>query len=87
MASDTDLELRKRIEKDLMIFKSNLAVVERAPARTKQLDRVVELSKMYHSDCESYLKRGDLPTAFSCISYAHGLLDAVFVVMNIERYK
>ncbi len=38
---------------------------------------VLELARDYASDAKSYLDKGDFYTSFSCISYAHGLLDAL----------
>jgi hypothetical protein len=38
---------------------------------------VLELARDYASDSKSFLGKEDLYTAFSCISYAHGLLDAL----------
>lgn len=35
------------------------------------------MARDYASDAQSYLDKGDLLTAFSCISYAHGLIDAL----------
>ncbi len=70
---DANEPMRRRIEKDIAMFNGNLAKVPKDGKYAK----VVELSKMYASDADSYLKKGDLYTAFSCISYAHGLLDAV----------
>lgn len=43
----------------------------------KNTTRVLELSKMYAKDSKSFLDKGDLYTSFSCIGYAHGLLDAL----------
>jgi len=54
----------------------NENIKSKAPSGPKY-SKVVELSKMYASDAKSYLDKGDPYTAFSCISYAHGLLDAV----------
>lgn len=71
-AGDSDIE--KRIAKDIDSFYSNLAKVEKA---SRHGAKVVELAKMYASDSKSYLAKRDFYTAFSCISYAHGLLDAV----------
>ncbi|MGI0135159.1 MAG: DUF357 domain-containing protein [Candidatus Micrarchaeaceae archaeon] len=64
----------KRIEKDISMFDENVANVK---PEGKAQERVVELSKMYAKDARSYLDKGDLFTAFSCVSYAHGLLDAI----------
>jgi hypothetical protein len=73
---DDDEAVRKRIEKDITMFNDNVKrkLLDNIDAKSK---KVVELSKMYASDARSYLDKGDLPTAFSCISYAHGLLDAI----------
>jgi len=71
MPSDNDT--KHRIEKDIEEFEVNVKEVE----SQKDKSRVVELAKMYASDARSYLKKGDLYTAFSCISYAHGLIDAL----------
>lgn len=43
---------------------------------------VLELSRDYASDAKSYLGKEDYYTAFSCISYAHGLLDALKELME-----
>ncbi|MDE1868794.1 MAG: DUF357 domain-containing protein [Candidatus Micrarchaeota archaeon] len=64
----------KRIEKDIRMFNDNIGA---ARPEGKMQERVIELSKMYAKDAKSYLDKGDLFTAFSCISYAHGLLDAI----------
>jgi hypothetical protein len=69
-------ELRRRIKKDIEIFHTNVKPFA-ATSLGAEIDRIVRLSRMYASDSASYLEKGDLPTAFSCISYAHGLLDAV----------
>lgn len=67
-------DIRKRIEKDIDMFNKNVAGVS---SGDRAMARVIELSKMYARDSKSYLDRGDFYTSFSCISYAHGLLDAV----------
>ncbi len=68
-----DSDIEKRIMKDIDSFYSNLGKVERT---SKEGAKVVEMAKMYASDSKSYLEKKDFYTAFSCISYAHGLLDA-----------
>jgi hypothetical protein len=68
------MELRLRIGKDITKFYDNIGKVS---VKGEKEIKVIELSKMYASDARSYLEKGDLDTAFSCISYAHGLLDAV----------
>ncbi|MGC8652141.1 MAG: DUF357 domain-containing protein [Candidatus Micrarchaeia archaeon] len=67
---------RERILKDIRLFYESYdrSAIEHA---CKSVKHVMDLSEMYAKDAESYLKKGDLYTAFSCISYAHGLLDAL----------
>ncbi len=38
-------------------------------------DPVLEKATRYIADARYYLSRGDEPTALSCVSYAHGLID------------
>lgn len=66
--------IRKRIEKDISLFESNVLSVR---SEDKAVTHVIELSKMYARDSRSYLEKGEFYTSFSCISYAHGLLDAI----------
>lgn len=66
-------DARSRIERDIRTFSENLKEVERQPTGV----RVIELAKMYASDAKGYLDKDKLYTAFSCISYAHGLIDAL----------
>jgi uncharacterized protein len=69
------MELKLRVEKDITKFYDNVARISAVRGAGEM--EIVELSKMYASDAKSYLVKGELDTAFSCISYAHGLLDAV----------
>jgi hypothetical protein len=70
--------IRERIEKDIRMFSESMreynAVQGDASAKEKE---IAKLAEMYASDAKSYLDKGDTYTAFSCISYAHGLLDAL----------
>ncbi len=67
-------QIEKRVEKDINSFFSNLDSFK--ISRNGKTAKVVELAKMYASDAKSYLAKKDFYTSFSCISYAHGLLDA-----------
>jgi hypothetical protein len=69
-----DNNIVPRINKDIELFKKNIA---RLATKDSKAAKVMELSKMYAKDAESYLGKKDYYTAFSCISYAHGLLDAL----------
>ena len=80
MVESGDDNTRHRIEKDIEEFHESVKAVKSLPS----YERVIELAKMYASDAKSYLDKGDLYTSFSCISYAHGLLDAL---KELERVK
>lgn len=73
-----DVRIRERIEKDIGEFYSNLKRLKAGEAGRKS----VELSEMYAKDSRSYLDKSDYYTSFSCISYAHGLLDAVIAIRD-----
>ncbi|MEM0149636.1 MAG: DUF357 domain-containing protein [Candidatus Micrarchaeaceae archaeon] len=81
-----DMQIKDRIQKDIEMFEDSVKEVkEISSAAGKRVLKVIELSKMYASDSKSYLDKGDLYTSFSCISYAHGLLDAVKDIYGKER--
>jgi hypothetical protein len=71
-------QMRTRIENDIKEFDSNMKKLKPGDIGKK----IVELSKMYASDSKSYLDKQDYFTSFSCISYAHGLLDAVIAIRD-----
>ncbi len=39
-------------------------------------DKILDMVKRYIDDAYHFKKKGDIVTAFSALSYAHGLLDA-----------
>jgi len=49
------------------------------------MSAVVEMAKLYASDAKSYLDKGDIFTAFSCISYAHGLMDSILSLVGLNE--
>jgi hypothetical protein len=77
---DAGGDTRDRIAKDIGEFDASVKNVARTPAN----GRVIDLAKMYASDAKSYVGKGDLYTAFSCISYAHGLIDALKELANVR---
>jgi len=65
-----------RIQKDITMFEGNiksLDVNDLPPAEQK----IVELATQYYEDTKYYHQKKDYFTAFGCINYAHGLLDAI----------
>jgi len=65
-----------RIEKDLTMFKDNYASLD-LDALSPPQRNIVSLADQYYRDAQYYLDKKDFFTAFGCINYAHGLLDAI----------
>ena len=67
------MDEKTRIEKDIIMFEENLKKINE-----KQKDnKIIELATQYYQDSKYYLEKKDYFTAFGCINYAHGLLDAI----------
>lgn len=64
----------KRIKEDIVLFHKSVKGIKPGD---KPVEEIVKLSRNYCEDAEFYLKKKDYVTAFGCINYAHGLLDAV----------
>ncbi len=77
-------EIEKRIRKDILLFSESLKKINGAELSEGER-KIVELSAMYAKDSESWLKKGDLYTSFSSISYAHGLIDAILKLKHITE--
>ncbi|HQT45192.1 MAG TPA: DUF357 domain-containing protein [Candidatus Micrarchaeota archaeon] len=67
-----DRSEKERIESDITQFEENVALL----TVPKGHEHVVELAKMYCKDTRFFLDKKDYVTAFGCINYAHGLIDA-----------
>jgi hypothetical protein len=59
-----------RIMRDISSFEQNIKEI------TNDLS-IVDRAKRYYEDAKYYLEKGDHLTAFGCINYAHGLIDAI----------
>ncbi|ASI13545.1 DUF357 superfamily protein [Candidatus Mancarchaeum acidiphilum] len=84
---DENIELR--ISNDIEYFYKNIKKFDNSELQNelksnKNLKYVYELSSMYASDAKSYLEKKDFYTSFSCISYAHGLLDALLYLKGLN---
>jgi len=66
----------KRIRKDVELFAKNIKEFESIKIN-KGEEKIVQMAKNYSNDTLYYLEKQDKLTAFGCITYAHGLLDAV----------
>jgi uncharacterized protein len=73
-----EAKIRARIERDINMFYESRSKLKHGEIGKK----TVELSEMYARDSKSYLEKGEYYTSFSCISYAHGLLDAVIAIRD-----
>ncbi|MBU1940454.1 MAG: DUF357 domain-containing protein [Candidatus Thermoplasmatota archaeon] len=65
-----------RIEKDLTMFIDNYTIVT-AKNLTSIQQKISTLAHQYYQDAQYYHGKKDYFTAFGCINYAHGLLDAI----------
>ncbi len=63
------MEIEERINKDISLFIENCKKVKDG--------KVVDMAKRYYEDAKFYLEKKDYFTAFGCINYAHGLIDAL----------
>ena len=64
-----------RVKKDIDLFEKNIDLLSK-----KKIDydiKIVELASQYSFDSKYYYDKNDFFTAFGCINYAHGLLDAI----------
>ena len=71
----SDIFARKnaeRIESDIEQFHSNVKEVE----ITEDTRDVIGMARQYCEDTKYFLEKKDYVTAFGCINYAHGLIDA-----------
>lgn len=72
----------ERIKKDMELFTKNIKEVECIEVSAGETN-IIQLSRNYARDTRYYLKKQDKYTAFGCITYAHGLLDAVRMLHNL----
>ena len=70
------MDEKKRIDKDVVMFEENLSKIDNKKLIEKQ-KKTVKLAEQYYKDSIYYLEKKDYFTAFGCINYAHGLLDAI----------
>jgi hypothetical protein len=64
---------QERVESDIEQFYSNVKEVE----ETGDNRDVLDLARRYCEDTKYFLEKKDYVTAFGCINYAHGLIDAI----------
>ncbi|MEM4258719.1 MAG: DUF357 domain-containing protein [Candidatus Thermoplasmatota archaeon] len=64
-----------RIQKDIHMFEENKKHIP--TSLTASQKKIIELAEQYYQDAQYYAQKNDKFTAFGCINYAHGLLDAI----------
>jgi hypothetical protein len=69
------MDEKTRIQKDIKLFEDNIKKLNKINIRYNK--KVVELATQYYNDSIYYLDKKDFFTAFGCINYGHGLLDAI----------
>jgi hypothetical protein len=72
----------ERIKKDIELFAKNIKELESIEIHGNE-ERIVEMARSYCQDTSYYLEKKDQMTAFGCITYAHGLLDAVRILHDL----
>ncbi|MCD6549638.1 DUF357 domain-containing protein [Candidatus Micrarchaeota archaeon] len=72
-------DLRERILIDLDKFNRTFNIADSLDLDDRET-RVLDLAKRYREDAKYFLSKEDLPTSFGCITYAHGLLDALLII-------
>lgn len=79
---EKDLESKEKITIDIQKLERNLKQVEDITFVDKEkevYDRAVD----YMNDSKYYLEKEDMRTAFGCIEYSHGLLDALRMIHGL----
>ncbi|HDH45134.1 MAG TPA: DUF357 domain-containing protein [Thermococcus sp.] len=69
----------ERIKKDIELFEKIISSIK----EKERFSQIIELSMQYCEDSKYYLRKGDYFTAFGCINYAHGLIDAIRIIEGI----
>ena len=78
----SDLESPQKIRIDIEKLERNLKQVEDIDfegSEKEVYDRAVD----YMNDSKYYLEKEDFRTAFGCIEYSHGLLDALRMIHGL----
>jgi hypothetical protein len=70
------MDEKTRVHKDIVMFEKNIEPLHKKNLTNEQ-KKIVELASQYYQDTQYYTQKKDYFTAFGCINYAHGLLDAI----------
>ncbi len=72
----------QRIKKDIELFTKNIKEIESIKLDDSE-NEIIERARSYFGDTKYYLEKQDYITSFGCITYAHGLLDAIRLLHNL----
>lgn len=70
------MDEKTRVQKDIVMFEENIVHINQNTLTDNQKN-TLELATQYYEDTKYYSNKKDYFTAFGCINYAHGLLDAL----------
>lgn len=70
------MDEKNRVQKDIIMFEENIKQINEKTISDTQ-KKTLELASQYYQDTKYYTAKKDYFTAFGCINYAHGLLDAI----------
>ena len=70
------MDEKTRVQKDIVMLEENIKQLNHTKLSEKQ-KKIIELATQYYQDTRYYSEKKDYFTAFGCINYAHGLLDAI----------
>jgi hypothetical protein len=70
------MDEKTRVQKDIVMFEENIKQINEKTITDSQ-KKTIELASQYYQDTKYYAGKKDYFTAFGCINYAHGLLDAI----------
>jgi len=68
-----------RIKKDIELFTKNIKEIDSIELDEPEIE-IVQRARSYFVDTQYYLDKQDYITSFGCITYAHGLLDAIRLI-------
>jgi hypothetical protein len=80
------MDEKTRIQKDITMFEENIGKLKEKKLDEQQ-KHIIELAHQYHADAQYYLEKNDCFTAFGCINYAHGLLDAILKTKTLVKKR
>ena len=70
------MDEKTRVQKDIVMFEENRKHLHEKGLTNSQ-KKIIELATQYYEDTKYYQRKEDHFTAFGCVNYAHGLLDAL----------